>query len=102
MCKICAEIHPQNQPKGRNFTHLEDPGILMFLFFHIVLHFSRKLTVLPLKKLAQKEINHLPSMDFQGRTASFRESPKIYMKQTLLIEPHIVFVAVLLQLAARY
>ena len=27
MCKICAEIHHKNLPKGRNFTCLEDPGI---------------------------------------------------------------------------
>ena len=28
VCKICAEIHQKNLPKGRNFTYLEDPGIL--------------------------------------------------------------------------
>ena len=28
MCKICAEIHPKNLPKGRNFTYLEDPGMV--------------------------------------------------------------------------
>ena len=27
VCKICAEIHPKNLPKNRNFTYMEDPGM---------------------------------------------------------------------------
>ena len=37
MCKICAELHPNNLPKGRHFTCLEDPGInivIMTQIFH--------------------------------------------------------------------
>ena len=27
MCKMCAEIQPNNLAKGRYFSYLEDPGI---------------------------------------------------------------------------
>ena len=30
VCKICAENHPQNLAKGRIFTYLEDPGIIIW------------------------------------------------------------------------
>ena len=42
MCKNCAEIHPKNLPKDRNFAYLEDPGMLDFwavsVFFFKILY----------------------------------------------------------------
>ena len=36
VCKMCAKIHQKKQPKGWNFTYLEDPGTVWFLqFLHL-------------------------------------------------------------------